>query len=79
MRNVLFIECMGIERLTNVWGITRMFMGISGFFGTPIAAEIKNETGKYAYSFLYSGICFMVSSCVMIGPMVLNHVKSIYV
>lgn len=70
----MFIECMGLERLTTVWGITRMFMGLSGLFGAPFAAAIRRATGKYAYSFVYSGVCFMTFSCVlMVIPVVLQE------
>lgn len=71
---VLFIECLGLERLTSVWGITRMFMGISVLFGAPIAATIESSTHDYAYAFLYSGLCFVLSSCVMmVIPVVLKE------
>lgn len=74
LRSSLLIECMGLEHLTNVWGLTRLFMGISGLFGTPLAELCKIEFGMYIYSFVFAGSCYMLSACVMaVIPLILKN------
>lgn len=70
----MFIQCMGLRNLTNVFGVTRLFMGVAGFFGSPVAAKIKESCGHYDYSFMFAGACHTVGSLVLLAiPVMLQN------
>ncbi|CAH1972938.1 unnamed protein product [Acanthoscelides obtectus] len=65
LRAALIAEMMGLENLTNAFGITIMFYGLGSFVGIPLAGLLQNLTGKYAYGFLFAGGAILLSGILM--------------
>ena len=37
LRSILLVELLGLEKLTNAFGLLLLFQGIAGIFGSPVA------------------------------------------
>lgn len=46
---------MGIEKLTNAFGILMLFQGLAAVIGAPIAGALYDATKSYDYSFYFAG------------------------
>lgn len=46
---------MGIEKLTNAFGILMLFQGLAAIIGSPIAGAMYQATGDYNLSFYFAG------------------------
>ncbi|CUR30011.1 Monocarboxylate transporter 14 [Caenorhabditis elegans] len=66
LRSVICVELIGVEKLSNAFGILMVFMGIGAVVGGPIAAQIKDITGNYDISFYVMGIIFAFSGVMTI-------------
>ncbi|OWF36096.1 monocarboxylate transporter 12-like [Mizuhopecten yessoensis] len=56
LRSIIMVELMGIERLTNAFGMVTLCQGLSSFIGSPIAGALADETGDYNITFYLSGV-----------------------
>lgn len=60
LRTIIIVEILGLECLSNAFGIILMFQGLSTLSGTAISALLRDITGEYDLSFYFAGgcICF---------------------
>lgn len=72
LRTVVLADMLGLENLTNAFGINIMFYGIASFIGIPIAGTFQRFFGKYAYAILFAGSSLMVSAILLVP---IRHVK----
>uniref|UniRef100_A0A8R1HUQ4 MFS domain-containing protein n=1 Tax=Caenorhabditis japonica TaxID=281687 RepID=A0A8R1HUQ4_CAEJA len=66
LRSVICVDLIGVEKLSNAFGILMVFMGIGALVGSPIAAFIKDHTGSYDISFYVMGAVFAFSGIMTI-------------
>lgn len=64
------VELLGIEKLTNAFGISMTFQGIACFCGVPIAGALLDYTGDYNVCFYFSGGTIIFSGIMLIPLMV---------
>ncbi|XP_070201574.1 monocarboxylate transporter 5-like [Littorina saxatilis] len=64
LRSIIMVELMGLEKLTNAFGLVIMCQGISSFVGAPIAGVLSDITGDYNISFYVAGICLGLSGLI---------------
>ncbi|XP_018331389.1 monocarboxylate transporter 14 isoform X2 [Agrilus planipennis] len=62
LRSVLVTELLGLEKLTNAFGLLLLFQGIAACIGSPLAGQFKSITGSYDASFYLSGILILLSA-----------------
>lgn len=43
LRSILLVELLGLEKLTNAFGLLLLFQGIAGIFGSPVAGMDTEE------------------------------------
>lgn len=67
MKTIILVDLLGLDKLTNAFGITLMFQGISSFIGLPVAGYFIECTKSYNSSFIYCG-CTIILSGVMLIP-----------
>lgn len=67
LRSIVVVEFLGLERLTNCFGLFLLFQGIGALIGSPIAGMLYDATKSYAISFHVSG-AFILLSAVMCYP-----------
>jgi len=62
LRSIIVIEFLGLENLTNAFGLTLLFTGISATLGGPLAGMFYDATKNYDYSFFLSGSMILLSA-----------------
>nr|QHN70702.1 karmoisin-like [Limenitis arthemis astyanax] len=67
LRSILVVEYIGLDRLTNCFGIFLLFQGFGALLGSPIAGTIKEMTNSYDIAFGVSG-AFLLFSALMCFP-----------
>ncbi|KAK3880530.1 hypothetical protein Pcinc_014978, partial [Petrolisthes cinctipes] len=68
LRSILLVELLGLEKLTNAFGLLLLFQGIAGIFGSPVAGAFVDLTNSYDVSFYLFGGIFALSG-VMCFPL----------
>ncbi|XP_076457514.1 monocarboxylate transporter 5-like [Babylonia areolata] len=66
LRSIIMVELMGLQKLTNAFGLVIMFQGISTFIGAPIAGMLSDLTGDYNISFYVAGMFLALSGVICI-------------
>lgn len=66
MRSNLIVKYWGVERLTTIFSITRLFMGAGFLLGTPLANTIAEAFGSYSMAFAFSASCHLVAGCLVL-------------
>jgi len=67
LRSIVMVQLFGLEKLTNSFGISLLFQGVSSLMGPPIAGKLFELTGTYTVSFVCTGLCFLVAA-LLHGP-----------
>lgn len=62
LRSILIVELMGLDKLTNAFGLLLLFQGIAAAIGSPLAGSFMDATGSYDASFYLSGSLILVSA-----------------
>nr|XP_019558338.2 LOW QUALITY PROTEIN: monocarboxylate transporter 5-like [Aedes albopictus] len=62
LRSILVVDLMGLEKLTNAFGILCLFQGMAAAIGAPIAGFFTDLTGSYNVSFYISGALITISA-----------------
>ncbi|XP_067128313.1 monocarboxylate transporter 12-B-like [Centruroides vittatus] len=61
LRSVITVELLGLEKLTNAFGLILLFQGVATMVGSPIAGWFFDVTGSYDTSFYIAGSVIAVS------------------
>ncbi|KAK8721255.1 hypothetical protein OTU49_012858 [Cherax quadricarinatus] len=64
LRSILLVELLGLEKLTNAFGLLLLFQGIAGIFGSPVAGAFVDLTSNYSVSFYVFGGIFALSGII---------------
>ncbi|XP_060073577.1 monocarboxylate transporter 12-B-like [Ylistrum balloti] len=64
LRSIIMVELMGIERLTNAFGLVTLCQGLSSFIGSPIAGALADVTGDYNITFYLSGVTLSLAGLI---------------
>ncbi|KAL3848224.1 hypothetical protein ACJMK2_019097 [Sinanodonta woodiana] len=65
LTSVVLVDLLGVEMLTNSFGLLLMFQGIATLIGPPIAGWLYDATGSYDMSFLAAGIVVALSGIML--------------
>ncbi|XP_045199403.2 monocarboxylate transporter 12-like [Mercenaria mercenaria] len=65
LTSVVLVDLLGLEMLTNSFGLLLMFQGISTLVGPPIAGWLYDGTGSYDVSFIVAGVIVAVSGVML--------------
>jgi hypothetical protein len=41
-------------------------MGFGSILGAPVSGLLYENTGNFTYAFLYSGVCHIISGCILV-------------
>lgn len=66
LRSIIMVDLMGIDKLTNAFGLVTMCQGLSAFIGAPIAGALKDATGTYNISFYVAGSTLAAAGAICI-------------
>lgn len=67
LRSIIYVEVLGLEKLTNSFGLTSLVMGIGSFAGTALGGVLVDATGKYMATFAFAGACLMIAGALKIA------------
>ncbi|RZF46935.1 hypothetical protein LSTR_LSTR011766 [Laodelphax striatellus] len=73
LRSILIVDLIGLEKLTNAFGLLLLFQGLAAVVGAPLAGLLTDLMGSYNASFYFSGTLILVSG-IMCYP--LNRVNA---
>ncbi|XP_047489366.1 monocarboxylate transporter 12-like isoform X1 [Penaeus chinensis] len=65
LTSVVLVDLLGMERLTNAFGLLLMFQGIASILGPPMCGFLFDQTGSYDYSFLLAGSMIAISGLML--------------
>ncbi|KAK8379905.1 hypothetical protein O3P69_019725 [Scylla paramamosain] len=65
LTSVVLVDLLGMERLTNAFGLLLLFQGIASLIGPPICASLFDMTLSYDYTFLLAGGMIAVSGLML--------------
>lgn len=64
LRSILVVDLLGLEKLTNAFGLLLLFQGIAAVLGTPMAGAFMEATASYDASFYLSGSLILLSAVI---------------
>lgn len=64
LRSILAVDLMGLEKLTNAFGILMLFQGLAAVLGAPIAGMFFDLTQTYDASFWLAGSLITLSAVI---------------
>ncbi|XP_017064692.1 monocarboxylate transporter 12 [Drosophila eugracilis] len=65
LTSVILVDLLGLDKLTNAFGLLLLFQGIASFIGPPIGGWMYDLTDSYAPAFLMAGLMIAISGLVM--------------
>ncbi|EDV32768.1 monocarboxylate transporter 1 [Drosophila ananassae] len=65
LTSVILVDLLGLDKLTNAFGLLLLFQGIASFIGPPIGGWLFDLTGSYDPAFLMAGLMIAISGLVM--------------
>ncbi|XP_048777144.1 monocarboxylate transporter 5-like isoform X2 [Ostrea edulis] len=66
LRSIIMVELMGIEKLTNAFGLVVLCQGLSSFIGSPIAGSLSDQTGTYNITFYLAGVTMFLAGAICV-------------
>ncbi|XP_006562224.2 monocarboxylate transporter 14 isoform X2 [Apis mellifera] len=64
LRSILVVDLLGLEKLTNAFGLLLLFQGVAAAIGAPLAGVFMDATGSYDASFYLSGSLILLSAVI---------------
>lgn len=61
LRSIIAVDLLGLEKLTNAFGLLLLFQGIATIIGSPVAGLFYDLTGSYDASFYIAGALISIS------------------
>lgn len=67
------VDLLGLEKLTNAFGLLLLFQGVAATLGTPMAGAFMEATLSYDASFYLSGSLILLSAVICYPLNVINR------
>ncbi|XP_066156644.1 monocarboxylate transporter 12-like isoform X1 [Euwallacea fornicatus] len=68
LRSIIVVDLLGLEKLTNAFGLLLLFQGAAAMIGSPLAGAFRDLTGSHDATFYLSGGMILISA-VMCYPL----------
>ncbi|XP_034237653.1 monocarboxylate transporter 12 isoform X2 [Thrips palmi] len=65
LTSVILVDLLGLDRLTNAFGLLLLFQGLASFAGPPIGGKLKDDTNSYKPSFWVAGVAMALSGLML--------------
>ncbi|XP_050502934.1 monocarboxylate transporter 5 isoform X2 [Diabrotica virgifera virgifera] len=65
LTSVILVDLLGLESLTNAFGLLLLFQGIASLIGPPIAGSLYDVTGSYNPGFILAGTAIGLSGIIL--------------
>ncbi|PSN54235.1 hypothetical protein C0J52_09250, partial [Blattella germanica] len=75
LTSVILVDLLGLDRLTNAFGLLLLFQGIASFLGPPIAGWLYDGLNSYDPGFYVAGVTIAISGVMLFAiPPLQNYV-----
>ncbi|CAO1392089.1 unnamed protein product [Diamesa serratosioi] len=75
LTSVILVDILGLENLTNAFGLLLLFQGIASFIGPPMGGALYDSMGSYIPGFVLAGIAIALSGVMLfILPTCQRHI-----
>ncbi|XP_067640607.1 monocarboxylate transporter 12 isoform X2 [Eurosta solidaginis] len=65
LTSVILVDLLGLDKLTNAFGLLLLFQGVASFIGAPIGGWLYDITKSYGPAFLMAGITIAISGVIL--------------
>ncbi|XP_058802203.1 uncharacterized protein LOC131670544 [Phymastichus coffea] len=62
LTSIILVDLLGLEKLTNAFGLLILFRGIAAIAGPPLAGNLYDLTNNYDSTFYMATFCFLLST-----------------
>ncbi|XP_022914399.2 monocarboxylate transporter 5 [Onthophagus taurus] len=77
LTSVLLVDFLGLERLTNAFGLVLLFQGIASLIGPPLGGALYDNTQSYDPAFYLAGVCIAISGLILFAvPPIQRHLEA---
>ncbi|CAI2357701.1 unnamed protein product [Caenorhabditis sp. 36 PRJEB53466] len=67
LTSVILVDLLGLDKLTNAFGLLLLWQGVGTVFGPPVSGYLADLTGNYTLSFVFCGINLLISGLMLFG------------
>ncbi|KAG5678545.1 hypothetical protein PVAND_008212 [Polypedilum vanderplanki] len=76
LTSIILVDLLGLEKLTNAFGLLILFRGVAAIIGTPLAGAIYEATQSYDIPFFTAGALFGLSAIAsFLAPVAVKYRK----
>lgn len=76
LTSVILVDLLGLEKLTNAFGLLLLFQGIASFIGPPLAGWLYDITSSYNPGFILAGTTIAISGAMLFAiPPLQRHLR----
>lgn len=65
LTSVVLVDLLGLAKLTNAFGLLLLWQGVGTVAGPPISGFFADVTHAYVLSFVFCGLCLMISGLML--------------
>ncbi|XP_075722136.1 monocarboxylate transporter 13-like [Rhipicephalus microplus] len=76
LSSVVVVDMVGLDRLTNAYGLCLLCLGVAALIGPPLNGCVHDVSGSYAPGFILAGVSMYVAGVVLIAVPYLQSNKS---
>lgn len=72
---VILVEFLGIDKLSNAYGLTMLMQGIANLIGPPVAGWLYDFTGRYDATFYAGGVWIIFAGILLLWVPVYHYIR----
>lgn len=65
LTSVILVDLLGLDKLTNAFGLLLLFQGIASLVGPPLAGVLYDVTESYSPAFVLAGSTILISGIML--------------
>lgn len=65
LTSVILVDLLGLDKLTNAFGLLLLFQGIATFVGPPIVGALYDLSNSYTPGFVFAGVMIALSGKIL--------------
>ncbi|OWF37862.1 monocarboxylate transporter 12-like [Mizuhopecten yessoensis] len=77
LSSVMLVQYLGMDKLTNAYGLTMLLQGIANLVGPPVAGKLYDDSGSYDHTFYAGGFFIAASGLALLVIPVSKYMKRI--
>lgn len=79
LTSIILVDLLGLNKLTNAFGLLILFRGIAATVGSPLAGAVYDATGSYDIPFYMAAAFFAISAATSFMAPTLKRYVSIHI